>query len=1152
MATKSLETRASECFQKGQYDEAIKHYTLCLSSVSQTASKDTKATLLFNRSSCYLKQKLFENVVEDCSTILKFDTKNTRAYARKIKALCNGLGRFSEAHQTAKRWYAADSQNAQAKKEVERLEIILNAMKEQDEEDDDVLVSDRGDRGDGEERTPPEGKEADPDNISLNVTTSSGNVSKTPLQIKTSLPGTLQNGSRNNDNTDSDSASSSQSSVKSDNTAKQLHCVPCSMEFKNNEDLDVHLSSEVHRQSVSLEEDKNWKFRPPPRGLTSEEYTICPRQQTSGTCKYGTRCTHAHSDAELVEWKQRFDYRRHNSTSSGDQVAVKRSYAELLMEKWIRAENKDAVMKEAIENVKVHVNSDLTVTMSTKRCTNAWTFTLTSRDCLHRIILLDDASRAHYSIGSVTVGPKKSQKIQKVEDNCVEWTNPSIKLKGNNENVYRIKIVFKAEIFGTFRQSVVFDFGSEPVLYQQLCVDATPVSDIEKLQQDLIISEKGRWDLAKLEIIQYKPSPFPILDGDRQLLENYQPPVAEELRKSPSIAELNLSAENYRQRMHDLLYIEEMAQYASIARYNVKTALQIVDKFILLPANNATAKYAVNGELFARMKLNTEISEDTSHGRLILQTVNTVLLAPFDPKKKNKEPETVYEAMVEEKGKDFIMVRISKECVQELGLKPDKELNAEVQFQLNRLPVCEMHHAIDKLQDVRLVFPDLDHSISIPWTPRRQWSDKLDARLNTKQKEAIVAMTTSLEIELPPILLVGPYGTGKTFTLAQAAKQILQQEGTRILICTHSNSAADLYIKDYFHPYVEDNHLEAKPLRIYYRNRWIQTVNETVQKYCLIDPSFNFRMPTKEDIEGHRVIVATLSTSKYLYDIGLEPDCFTHILLDEAAQALECETIMPLAVASKKTRIVLAGDHMQMSPEVHSDFTRGRNLHISLLERLYDLYPGEQPCKILLCENYRSHKAILDYTSELFYDNKLVAGSKQPRHEVFYPLSFFTAKGEDVQHQNSTAFYNNAEVYEIVERISELKKMWPKSWGSQDDGAIGVVSPYADQVVRIRSELRKRKMGGVSVERVFNVQGKQFRAIFLSTVRTRNTCSTDTTMEDFMDFGFLSNAKLLTTAITRAQSLVAVVGDPVSLCSIGKCRYDYWYLNIVIVENPIY
>lgn len=68
--------------------------------------------------------------------------------------------------------------------------------------------------------------------------------------------------------------------------------------------------------------------------------------------------------------------------------------------------------------------------------------------------------------------------------------------------------------------------------------------------------------------------------------------------------------------------------------------------------------------------------------------------------------------------------------------------------------------------------------------------------------------------------------------------------------------------------------------------------------------------------------------------------------------------------------------------------------------------------------------------------------------------------------------------------------------------------------------------------------GKQFRAIFLSTVRTRRTCISGTKGEGNknMDYGFLSNSKLLNTAITRAQSLVAVVGDPVALCSIGRCR----------------
>lgn len=82
--------------------------------------------------------------------------------------------------------------------------------------------------------------------------------------------------------------------------------------------------------------------------------------------------------------------------------------------------------------------------------------------------------------------------------------------------------------------------------------------------------------------------------------------------------------------------------------------------------------------------------------------------------------------------------------------------------------------------------------------------------------------------------------------------------------------------------------------------------------------------------------------------------------------------------------------------------------------------------------------------------------------------------------------------------------------------------------------------------------GKQFRVLFLSTVRTRHTCKHKQTaikrkeqlVEDStedLDYGFLSNYKLLNTAITRAQSLVAVVGDPIALCSVGRCRYKKNY-----------
>jgi len=99
-----------------------------------------------------------------------------------------------------------------------------------------------------------------------------------------------------------------------------------------------------------------------------------------------------------------------------------------------------------------------------------------------------------------------------------------------------------------------------------------------------------------------------------------------------------------------------------------------------------------------------------------------------------------------------------------------------------------------------------------------------------------------------------------------------------------------------------------------------------------------------------------------------------------------------------------------MSPEAFSDFARQQQFHKSLLERLYDMYPDDSPSKVMLCENYRANRAIVEFTSELFYDNKLKASKDPIAHSVYYPLTFFTARGEEVQHENSSGYFNTSEV----------------------------------------------------------------------------------------------------------------------------------------------
>jgi superfamily I DNA/RNA helicase len=62
------------------------------------------------------------------------------------------------------------------------------------------------------------------------------------------------------------------------------------------------------------------------------------------------------------------------------------------------------------------------------------------------------------------------------------------------------------------------------------------------------------------------------------------------------------------------------------------------------------------------------------------------------------------------------------------------------------------------------------------------------------------------------VLLLGPFGTGKTQTVAEAVKVLISQQTQRcrILICTHSNSAADHYIEDYLHPIFKDKDEKSK------------------------------------------------------------------------------------------------------------------------------------------------------------------------------------------------------------------------------------------------------------------------------------------------------------------------------------------------------
>ncbi|XP_040566759.1 probable helicase with zinc finger domain [Lepeophtheirus salmonis] len=948
---------------------------------------------------------------------------------------------------------------------------------------------------------------------------------------------------------------------------KEWKCSYCSLSFLCRNEFLNHCSSQKHQQAITSDEGKHWNFRTPPRGFGSETYQMCQNMTVEGVCRHGDQCVDAHSKEELLEWKDRFDFRQKKAFKANKILG--KTFVDTVIEKLNNSSNPNALLRSSIDGTTCQVDTDLNISISNKVKNVEWVFYIHSSKIVRHVALLSDENRIHFSIASVKhQGVSDTKEVLKTynTDSSQEWIHPETNFFSScREMEYKIKIGFSADFFGTFNQTVVFNFGGSSdilLLKRDLRVDVTPEEketdepsnedDDESKFNDVLIRQPDRWDESNSTIIDFDP-PINVLSIEaKTLYMKYPPPQPSKFKLSQNVKDTRLTKNNYRGRMHELLFIEEMAQYEQVSQFNVVAKLKLFSRYFLTPLSttSSTAKYSRPGELFGKMALGSNLNEDTSAGRLILTNCSTLLLSQSGFSAESGNKRDAFVSVIEDSGKNTLYLRLSSEIVKRYELKEDDTFEVEIQFQLNRLPICEMHLAVDRLPDLELVYPNLDTEVVIPWSTGKQWSDEFDGSLNPKQREAVLAITSPIDVILPPILIIGPYGTGKTFTLGQSLKMLLKDRSNRILVCTHSNSAADLYIREYLHPYVtemkaaRDNVEETetspiKVLRVYYENRWVKTVHDTVLKYCLVtttEHSRNFRNPTFEEVVDCHIVVATLSTSKSLTGLGLTKGHFTHVLIDEAAQAMECEAIMALALASTQTRVVLAGDHMQLSPEVFSKLALEKKFNKSLLERLYDFYPKSNfPCKILLIENYRSHRAIIEYTSELFYEQKLLASGKQTRHDLWYPLTLFTARGEDVQDLNSTSFYNNAEVYEVVERVTQLQLTWPKSWGRRDETSIGIVTPYYDQVQRIRSELRKRNLFGVSVERVLNVQGKQFRAIFLSTVRTRKTCVMS--QEDpEVDFGFLSNAKLLNTAITRAQSLVAVVGDPVALCSIGKCR----------------
>ena len=260
---------------------------------------------------------------------------------------------------------------------------------------------------------------------------------------------------------------------------------------------------------------------------------------------------------------------------------------------------------------------------------------------------------------------------------------------------------------------------------------------------------------------------------------------------------------------------------------------------------------------------------------------------------------------VSNKGLDVVNVMFNDKhsCYHLLNSKITKQSPVEVHFLLKHSYFRNLHKSLDKINSriISCLIPSYlqPGQESLCRIPVGEFL-LLDKEYQLLALKKIITCDNSA-----PFLLTGPFGTGKTRLLATAAITFLKRPANRVLICTSHLHLADAYIDNCFGPMTEHKALpyNVNPVRlvgIHYRYSG---------KYQYLFKSTCVQQDIKS-IKCSRLIITTFLTALQL--INLKVKCFTHILIDEGAQTREPETIAPLCLADDNTKIVIAGDHLQV------------------------------------------------------------------------------------------------------------------------------------------------------------------------------------------------------------------------------------------------
>lgn len=455
--------------------------------------------------------------------------------------------------------------------------------------------------------------------------------------------------------------------------------------------------------------------------------------------------------------------------------------------------------------------------------------------------------------------------------------------------------------------------------------------------------------------------------------------------------------------------------------------------------------------------------------------------------------------------------------------------------------------------------------------------------LNTQQKKAVAMALENKDV----FVLHGPPGTGKTSVLVEMVRQA-KERGETVLISAPSNAACDhlveqivasgeLFtqgmdrktklkvtrlghparvspaIRDHtlsfqlvLHPYakkLESNHAKLDQLfkqRLRRRDRREMTWEEKEVMNTEIDALKAENKDIKAQIfnEVWNSTDIVVATHVVCGDALLESKKFDWVIIDEAGQAIEPATWIPIAHAHTSgergghvSKLVLAGDHEQLPPTILSGNQGRGSLAYTLFERFHDVLPATSQLRLDL--QYRMHEEIMQFSSDVFYEGALKAADanrkhtlqdlpRVSKHEITEkPVIFIDTAGlgydEDTDEATFSRF-NPGEAQIVIRQIKDLMAQ------GVSDTEIAVISPYQAQIKCILQKLEDHGMSGLDVEidSVDSFQGREKEAVILSLVRSN--------LEG--DLGFLKDVRRMNVAMTRAKRKLIVIGDSATLAAL--------------------